>query len=298
MRVEGVYVATLTPFSSTGEVDWEKYRELLEWQVACGVQGFVPCGTTGENPTVTPMEWRQLVSVTIEVARAAKLKVIAGCGSNSTQSSLEMVLEAQKLGADAALVVTPYYNKPTQRGLIAHYEFLAKNSRLPLILYNVPGRTNVNLTAETVTALFRHPQIIGIKEASGHHAQWMQIARNVDLREKFLLAGDDDAFATILSLGGSGIISASANAAPEQFVKIYELFKQGEWEAALREQKRVLPLVSSLFLETSPAPLKHALHVMKKFPPHLRLPLVPVTEETALRIETALKDLELLPHAS
>lgn len=297
MRLDGVFVATLTPFSQTGEVVWDAYLKLLEWQAASGVHGFVPCGTTGENPTVTREEWQKLVATTVQFTSGKNLKTIAGAGSNCTSTALELIREAKQLGADAALVVTPYYNKPTQRGLIAHYEHLAEHSSLPIVLYNVPGRTNVNLTVDTVVTLFKHPRIVGIKEASGSHAQWLQLSERIDLKEKSFMAGDDDAFATILSLGGSGIISASANAAPKQFVKIYDLFKKGETRAAIEEQKRVLSLVQSLFLETSPAPLKYALQLLKNFPPHLRLPLVPVGEDTALKVKNALRGLELLTSA-
>lgn len=293
MKFDGVYTALLTPFNEGGEIAWDKFQELLEWQAASGVHGFVPCGTTGENPTLSKEEWRRLVETTIKFSRAKGLKTIAGAGSNCTKSALELIKEAEKLGADAALVVTPYYNKPTQRGLIAHYEYLTENSSIPLILYNVPGRTNVNLLPETAEKLFQNPKIQGIKEASGNHSQWLQISQTCNLKEKSLLAGDDDAFATILSLGGSGIISASANAAPKQFVKIYDLHQKGDLAGALQEQKRLLPLIQSLFAETSPAPLKHALQTLKKFPPHLRLPLVPVTEETAAKVNRALGGLEL-----
>lgn len=294
MRFEGVYVATVTPFQANGEVAWEKYATLLDWQATSGVHGFVPCGTTGENPTLTQKEWAWLVQTTIQFSKKKNLKTIAGCGSNSTQAALEFMQEAERMGADAALVVTPYYNKPTQRGLIAHYEFLAAHSKLPIVLYNVPGRTNVNLTPETVQVLFKNPQIIGIKEASGNHSQWLQIAKNTSLIEKSFLSGDDDAFATLLSMGGSGIISASANIAPKQFVKIYDLYKAGDFSAALQEQKRVLPLVQALFSETSPAPLKYALEISKNFPSNLRLPLVTITSETATKVKAALTELELL----
>jgi len=220
--------------------------------------------------------------------------VVAGCGGNDTSKVLELVHEAKELGSDAALVVTPYYNKPTQAGLLAHYRFLADRGGLPIVLYNVPGRTGVNLAVETAAQLLEHENIIGIKEASGQWGQWLGLSSAVNVAVKSLLAGDDDALAPIQSLGGAGIISASANAVPELFVAAYEAGRQGKWDEAFRLQKRLCPFVRALFLETNPAPLKYALEVLGHGEGHLRLPLVPVQPATETAVRAALNGLELL----
>lgn len=294
MKWEGVFVATTTPFTTTGELDLVALKAHLQFLVQAGVHGFVPCGTTGEASVLSRDERTKVLELTLEVANAHGRKVIAGCGGNATASVLELVKEAKGMGCDAALVVTPYYNKPTQRGLIAHFEAIAEGSSFPIVLYNVPGRTSVNLSPETAIRLFQHPQIVAIKEASGQYGQWITLASQMDLSQKSLLAGDDDAFAAILALGGTGIISASANVAPNAFVQLYESAKEGNWSEAFHLQKKLLPLVKAMFAETSPAPAKAALEILGRGSYQVRLPLVPVTQETLAQIKIALKGLELV----
>jgi 4-hydroxy-tetrahydrodipicolinate synthase len=295
MIFKGVFVATVTPFHSTAEeVDFKAYRKHLSWLSENGVHGFVPCGTTGEGPCLTEAERNQLIELSCEEAKNKNLKVIAGCGSNSTVNALKMIHEATKLGADAALVVTPYYNKPTQEGLIAHYQFLADRSQIPLVLYHVPGRTQVTFQISTLQTLFKHPNIIGIKEASGQHSFWMAMVQSLDWKAKSILAGDDDAFALIRQLGGQGIISATANVAPQLFVKLFELTEAGNWAEAFKLQKKLLPLVNSMFAETSPSPAKEALHLLHRMENRVRLPLVTVQPKTQQQISGALKELGLL----
>jgi len=293
MRPEGVYVAHTTPFDGNGKVDVAALKKHLEWLADAGVDGFVPAGTTGEGSVLTADEWKTVVTTTLEIARKRKLKVIAGCGGNHTEKVRGLLLEAQNLGCDAALVVTPYYNKPTPRGLLAHYRFLAENTQIPIVLYNVPGRTSVNLPVETALELFEHSRIVGIKEASGQYGQWLALSSKMDLKTKAFLAGDDDAFAATLALGGCGIISASANVAPQLFVQLYAQAKAGKDDEAIALQKKLMPLVRALFLETSPSPVKWALNRMGFGRADVRLPLVEITDATAKQLEQAMKDLEI-----
>lgn len=279
MILEGVLVATTTPFRA-GKLDRQALERHLVFLADAGVQGFVPCGTTGESPTLSREERRAIIGATLEVARARGLSVIAGCGGNSTPSVLELVKEAEELGVDGTLVVTPYYNKPTPAGLVAHYETLADQARSPLILYHVPGRTGVSIPLETVAHLFRHPRIGGIKEASGQHSYWLGLAALAKESGKTIFAGDDDAYATIQALGGRGIISASANAVPATFARMHRLMTEGNWEAAFTLQVRLAPLVRAFFSETSPGPLKFFLKKYRGETGELRLPLVPVGEAT------------------
>lgn len=291
--MEGVFVANVTPFDAHNRVDVVRLENHLNWLADAGVDGFVPCGTTGEGATLESDERREVIKAAKRVADARKLKVIAGAGSNSTPKVIKMIEEAAQLGCDGALVVTPYYNKPTQAGLVAHYTAVAHASSLPVILYNVPGRTSVSLSPETVKKLFELDRIVAIKEASGNHAQWLALAAQNDLGKKALLAGDDDALATIMAMGGKGIISATGNVAPRALVEIYRAAKKGQWEDAFRIQKRILPLVQAMFLETNPAPAKCALAQMGRMEENLRLPLVPVGSATQEIIQRALRTLEI-----
>lgn len=294
MKFEGIFVATTTPFTAQGALDKDALKRHLVYLADAGVHGFVPCGTTGEASVLSATEREEVLRLTLEVARQRGLKAIAGCGGNATAGVLESVKAAKVMGFDGALVVTPYYNKPTQRGLKAHFEHIANESRFPIVLYNVPGRTSVNLAPETAAELFANPHIVAIKEASGMHGQWMELSAKMDTAAKALLAGDDDAFATILALGGSGIISASANVAPQAFVALYNAAKAGRWGEAFATQKRLLPLIKAMFAETSPAPAKAALELLGRGTSRLRLPLVGVTEATLTQVKTALRAMELL----
>lgn len=294
MNWKGVYPANLTFFTESGEVCFSSIERHMRSLVSAGVHGFVPCGTTGESATLSPSERTKVIQLAVKIAREHSLKVIAGCGGNNTAAVKLLLDEAAELGADAALVVTPYYNKPTQSGLLAHYRALADHSRIPIFLYNVPGRTSVALAVDTVAQLFQHPNIVGIKEASGQYSNWLAMAHQLDLKNKTLFAGDDDAFAPIQILGGTGIISASANVAPKQFVQMFSLMEQGHWKEAFTLQAKLLPLIKSMFQETSPAPAKEAMNLIDGYPKHLRLPLVPVGNVTAEAVKSALQGLGLL----
>lgn len=295
MIFRGVWVATATFFNHDGSLDLPSFEKHCSWLLDSGVEGLVPCGTTGEGPTLAQDERRALLETAVRLASSKKRGVIAGCGGNNTQSVLKLIFEAKELGAKAALVVTPYYNRPTQEGLIAHYQFLADHSPIPLVLYNVPSRTGVNLLPETVSRLWKHSNIQALKEATGLHGQWLSLMASPLPEGKSILAGDDDAFSTLVSLGASGIISASANIAPTQFVQLDELLRAKKLEEAFALQKKLFPLIKSLFLETNPAPIKYALEQMGRGSNSLRLPLVPIQKETEKKIREELKNLELLP---
>ncbi|MFM8270387.1 MAG: 4-hydroxy-tetrahydrodipicolinate synthase [Pseudomonadota bacterium] len=294
MTFQGVWVATTSFFDQQGALDLAAFEKHCSWLLTSGVDGLVPCGTTGEGPTLNPSERKSLIETAVKLASKKNKGVIAGCGGNNTESVLKLILEARDYGANAALVVTPYYNRPTQEGLIAHYEFLADSSPIPLILYNVPSRTGVNLLPETVSHLWQHSNIVALKEASGLHSQWLSLMASPLPKEKSVLAGDDDAFATLVSLGATGIISASANIVPSHFVKLAELLKSKHFEEALALQKKLLPLIKVLFSETNPAPIKYALEQMGRGLNKLRLPLVPIKKETEKKVLYQLKHLELI----
>jgi 4-hydroxy-tetrahydrodipicolinate synthase len=295
MSFRGVFVATVTPFlEKNGEVDFHSYRTHVKRLIHSGVHGFVPCGTTGEGPCLSDSERRKLIEISCEEATPKNLKVIAGCGSNSTSNAFKMILEAKEVGADAALVVTPYYNKPTQEGLLAHYEFLADRSPIPLVLYHVPGRTQVSFQVPTLQRLFKHKNIIGMKEASGQFSFWSALSQAVDWTAKAIFAGDDDAFALIQQMGGQGIISATANVAPEAFVTLFHLTESGQWKEAFDLQKKWVPLIQAMFAETNPSPVKEALKAMGRMENTVRLPLVPVLSKTKEQIHHALRELGIL----
>ena len=271
---EGVFVASVTPFDDEGRIDLVAAKAHAEWLVACGVQGIVPCGTTGEGPTLSDKERAQMIEAALSAAQGKSVHVMAGCGSNDTQTSKKWIAEAEALGCDSTMLVTPYYNKPTQAGILAHYLHLADSATKPVVLYHVPGRTNVHLALETIAKLFEHPRIAGIKEASGQYSFWLGLAALAREQGKILYAGDDDAYAVIQALGGRGIISACANVVPEPFVQMHAWMKAGEWEKAFALQMRLAPLVRAFFCETSPSPIKYALHRYRRMRNHVRLPLV------------------------
>lgn len=294
MKLTGVWVAVVSFFNKDFSLDLPRFRAHCEWLLDCGVEGLVPCGTTGEGPTLTSLEREQLINTSVELAEKKGKKVIAGCGGNNTATVKALIEAASHSGAHAALVVTPYYNKPSQAGLVAHYEHLADHSNIPIVLYNVPSRTGVNLLPETVIKLWQHPRLVGLKEASGNHSQWLALTSPALPENRYLLAGDDDAYATLFSLGASGIISASANVVPQLFVQLDKHLRANEWQAAWGLQKRLFPLIQSFFSETNPGPIKYFLSRMGKGLENLRLPLVAVNAETQKKIDFQLKAWELV----
>ncbi len=287
LSLRGSFVALVTPFRD-GKVDEPALRSLLRWQLEKGTDGLVPCGTTGEGATLASAEAVRVVSICVEEARG-RVPVVAGCGTNSTASTIENALRVKEAGADAALVVTPYYNKPTQEGLFRHFEAVASRGGLPVVVYNVPSRTSVDILPETLGRLSRVPGIVAVKEASGSVVRVAEIQERCEGRPFAILAGDDMFTLPTLAMGGQGVISVVGNVAPGDLATLCDDFFAGRLEAARKAQVRFAPLVRALFCETNPLPVKHALFRMGKIGPELRLPLVPVSEKGAAQVEAALE---------
>ena len=270
---EGVATAIVTPMSQNG-VDYEAFGRLIDWQISCGVNAIVAAGTTGEGSTLTDEEHRAVLKFCVDRV-AGRIPVIAGTGSNDTAYAIELTEYACEIGADAMLLVTPYYNKATQNGLIASFRAIADRSTKPCILYNVPSRTGCNLLPATVAALAGHPNIVGVKEASGNISQIAQIAAlcgdQIDI-----YSGNDDQIVPILSLGGKGVISVLSNSLPRETVAICDLWRAGKTKESAALQLKLLPWVDALFSEVNPIPVKAAMAAMGYGDNYLRLPLTPM----------------------
>ena len=281
--LKGVITPLITPFRGSGiepAVDYDSLDRLIEWQLASGVHGFCPCGTTGESATLSHEEKLEVIRFTVERVRG-RVPVIAGTGSNCTKTTVEFSKEAARLGVDAALVVSPYYNKPTQEGLYQHYKAVAETAGLPIILYNIPGRTAVDLSVETFRRLVKLPQIIGIKESSGSADKLLDFAVSVDVAKFSIVAGDDGWTYFTLCSGGKGVISATANAFPEEMAAITDSYHAGQVDKSRDAQLKAAPIIRLMFSETNPGPVKAALLTKGKITSDgLRLPLVPVREDT------------------
>jgi 4-hydroxy-tetrahydrodipicolinate synthase len=289
--LRGGATAHVTPFATDGRVDEARMRALLERQIAGGVKLLVPCGTTGEAMTMTPEEQIGVIRLTVEPARG-RARVIAGVGSNATAATVERAQAARAVGADAVLVVAPYYNKPTQAGLTAHFTAVANAvAGLPVVLYNVPGRTASNIQAATVLGLAREVEnIVAVKEASGDFSQIMAILRErpKDFR---VLSGDDAQTLPLIALGAEGIVAVVSNEVPDLMVRMTELALQGNWPAAREQHYQLLPLMEANFLESNPGPVKAAMALMGLLEETFRLPLVPVQEKTKTRLREVLQEL-------
>src|SRR5215212_1177287 len=302
MNVEwmrGCATALVTPFKSDGSVDVEGMRALVARQCESGVRVLVPCGTTGESVTMSEDENRRVIDATVEVAKAHGARVIAGAGSNSTAHAVSNALAAREAGADAVLIVAPYYNKPTQEGLSQHFRAVAGAvAPLPVVLYNVPGRTSSNIEAGTTLKLAREIEnVAAVKEASGNLAQIMEIIRQRP-GGFLVLSGDDAMTFALLALGGDGLISVASNEAPGPLSKMVEAALGGRWDEARALHYRWLPLMDVNFVESSPGPVKAALALMGLAEENLRLPLVPVTEKTRGRVREVLGELGLSEETS
>ena len=286
LALRGSMPALVTPFRD-GRVDEGAFRDHLEWQVAQGSAALVPCGTTGETPTLTHAEQHWLFALTVEAA-AGRVPVIAGCGSNDTAVAAEHMRAAADAGADAALVVVPYYNKPSQAGLLAHYRALAEASPLPVILYDVPGRTVTGYAVDTVAELASLPTVIGIKDATGDLGR--VTAYRLGCGPDFIqLSGDDGSALGHLAMGGVGCISVTANVAPRLCADLAEAALDGRWDDARALQDRLYPLHAALFTDSSPGPAKYALSRLRGFSPELRLPLVGPSEASRRAVDAALE---------
>ena len=290
----GCATALVTPFKPDGTVDLPRMRALVERQIKGGVGVLVPCGTTGERATMSDDEGRQVIAATIEAANF-RAHVIAGAGSNNTAHAIEQAKEAQRMGADGVLIVAPYYNKPTQEGLVAHFRAVAEAvDPLPVMMYNVPGRTSSNIQAATTLKLAREvPNIVAIKEASGDFAQIMAILRErpADFR---VLSGDDAVTLPLMALGADGIVSVASNEAPDLMVQLTKLALAGQWDEARALHFKLLPLMEVNFIESSPGPVKAAMAMMGLLEEQFRLPLVPIKEASRARVREVLAATGLL----
>ena len=287
----GSLVAIVTPFTK-GKFDEKAMADLIEFQIAHGTHGIVPCGTTGESATLTSEEHERVVAVTVEVVNK-RIPVIAGTGSNSTDEAILFTKHAKSVGADGALLITPYYNKPSQEGLFRHFEAIAKAVDLPQILYNIPGRTSVNMLPATTARLSKVPNIIGIKEGSGSLQQVSDIIHH-SKQDFLILSGDDPLTLPMMALGGKGVITVTANIAPTDMAHMVSAALKGNYEEARTLHFKLTPLFSALFLETNPIPVKAALAMMGKMSEEVRLPLTPLAEAFRPTLREALQQAGVL----
>jgi len=288
---EGSFVAIVTPFKN-GEVDASALRELIEFHILNGTNGIVPCGTTGESATLSHAEHEEVIRISVETCKG-RIPVLAGTGSNATQEAIELTLRAQKIGANGALLITPYYNKPTQEGLFQHFSAVAKETDIPIILYNVPSRTSINMLPSTVARLSSVNNIVGIKEASG---SLVQVSEIIDLcgPDFEVISGEDPLTWPILAIGGKGVISVTANLVPNKFAKLVDAARTGDVETAKALHYELLKLNDIMFVETNPIPVKSALALMDRIQNEFRAPLCPPSEESLSQLKAVLKAYALI----
>jgi 4-hydroxy-tetrahydrodipicolinate synthase len=284
-RFRGSFTALLTPFRN-GSLDEQAFRDLVEWQIAEGTNGLVPVGTTGESPTLSHDEHKQVVEWCVEVAKG-RVPVVAGAGSNSTKEAIELSRHAEQAGADAVLVVTPYYNKPTQEGLYQHYKAINDAIGIPIIIYNIPARSVIDMTVDTMKRLFELPNIAGVKDATANviRVSQQRLAMGPDLNQ---LSGEDASALGFMAHGGHGCISVTSNVAPRLCAEFQSACLKGDYAGALALQDKLMPLHTALFLETNPAPAKYALSVLGKCAETVRLPMVPVAATTQSAVRAAM----------
>jgi 4-hydroxy-tetrahydrodipicolinate synthase len=289
--IRGVLPALITPFTRDNKVDKEGLRQNIGFLIKNGVSGIVPCGTTGESATLSIEEHEKVIEIAID---CSTVPVVAGTGSNNTTEALELTRSAMDAGADAALLITPYYNKPNDRGMLAHFKKIANEVDIPIILYNVPSRTGINLKPEVVAELAKEGNIIGVKEASGNLDQVTRILEMTRDEDFEVISGDDGLTLPIMAIGGAGVISVVANVAPKLVVSMVEAFRKGNMEEARRLHLELAPLTRAVFLETNPIPIKKAVELIGLPSGDLRLPLASMSNENEQKLKTALKDLNLL----
>jgi 4-hydroxy-tetrahydrodipicolinate synthase len=297
MQLRGCGTALVTPFSQDGSIDEPALRNLVAWQVESGIDFLVPCGTTGETPTLSHDEWLRVIDVTIEVA-AGRVPIVAGATSNSTQDAVEKAREvAARPGVDAILTASPYYNKPTQEGQYRHFRAIAEAVDKPIMLYNVPGRTSANIEPATVARLAEVPNIFAIKEASGNIGQMAELCAGVP--ENFLVfSGDDAVTLALIGLGGVGIVSVCSNQIPREMTEMTRAALNNDWTTARRLHRKYLPLMQGNFIETSPMPVKAVLAMMGKIEEVYRLPLLPMRRDTRSKIQKIATDVGLIAKAA
>lgn len=282
---KGSFPALLTPFANGG-VDETAFQDLVEWQIEQGSHGLVPCGTTGESPTLSHEEDMRVTALCVEVAKG-RVPVIAGTGSNSTEEAIKLTRHAKQVGADGALVVTPYYNKPTQEGLYRHYKAIQDAVEIPIVIYNIPGRCVIDMSVETMTRLAALPNVVGVKDATCDLARpaKTRLAIGPDFVQ---LSGEDATVVPFLAQGGHGCISVTANVAPRLCAELHEAWQAGDIESVQRINDRLMPLHEALFAETSPAPVKYAASLLGKCRNIVRQPLVEVSEQTEAKVRAAM----------
>ena len=292
LRLQGSLTALITPMRADGSLDEKAFAEFVEWQIAEGIDGLVPVGTTGESPTLTHAEHKRVVEICVEVARG-RVPVVAGAGSNSTAEAIDFAQHAKKAGADATLVVTPYYNKPTQEGMFLHFTAIADAVDLPLIIYNIPPRSVVDMTPETMGRLARHRNIVGVKDATANLAR--PLHQRAACGPGFIqLSGEDHTALAFNAVGGLGCISVTSNIAPRLCSDMQRAWREGRVCDAMMIQERLLPVHDALFCETSPGPVKYAASLLGKATALCRLPMAPVAESTRTRVEAAMRGAGLL----
>jgi len=290
---EGAYTAMVTPFDADGRVDEDGLRANVRFQIKRGIHGLVPTGTTGESPTLSYEEHNRVIEVVVDEVNG-QVPVLAGTGSNSTWEALMLTRHAKEVGADGALIVVPYYNKPTQAGLYAHFKKLAEEIDIPQVIYNIPSRTGVNMLPETMAKLAKLKNVVGVKEASG---DLKQVARVLELTrgEDFtVVSGEDSLTFDIMKLGGQGVISVASNIVPDRVAKLVETFRSGDIEMAKKINDELMPLFKALFVETNPAPVKAAMNWMGMAAGGCRLPLVELEPENREKLRRVLVELGLL----
>ncbi|RKX58872.1 MAG: 4-hydroxy-tetrahydrodipicolinate synthase [Thermodesulfobacteriota bacterium] len=291
-QIGGAIVAIITPFKD-GNLDEEALKALIKWHITAGTNCIVPCGTTGESATLSHEEHMRVVEITIETVKG-RIPVIAGSGSNSTAETIMLTKHAKNAGADAALVITPYYNKPSQEGLYQHFIAVADECKFPMVLYNVPGRTGVNMFPETVARCAKNRYIIGIKEATGSLKQVTDVIRLCP-KNFIVLSGDDFTAFPIMAIGGRGVISVASNVVPKEMASMMNAFEKGNLTKARQLHLKLFPLFDALFYETNPVPAKTALAMMGKIPTdEVRLPLASMSDANKKRLEGVLKDIKLI----
>ncbi len=292
MQLKGAFTALVTPFHN-GQVDEEKYRSFIEWQIQEGINGLVPCGTTGESATLSHEEHEKVIEICIDQAKG-RVPVLAGAGSNNTTEAIRLTRFAKEAGADGALLITPYYNKPTQEGLYLHYKAIAEAVDFPLVLYNVPGRTGCNLMPATVGRLAKEfSNIIGIKEATANLCQVSDIIENCP-KGFYTVSGDDFTVLPLLSVGGCGVISVVSNVLPRQMAELCKAFEQKDLAKACQIHYDIMPLNRLMFIETNPIPVKASLAFMGKIGPEIRLPLCHMGESNTEYLRKELQKAKLI----
>jgi len=289
---KGSIVALITPMHADGSLDEAGYARLVEWQIAQGTQGLVPVGTTGESPTLTHAEHQRAIEIAVEAA-ARRVPVIAGAGSNSTAEAVSLAIHAKRRGADAIMAVTPYYNKPTQEGLYLHYMAIAEAADLPLIIYNIPSRSVIDMQPETMARLARHPNIVGVKDATANLARPLHTRRACG-PDFIQLSGEDHTVLPFLAAGGHGCISVTANIAPQRCAELHKAWSEGRMVDAIAIQDRLLPVHDAMFCESNPVPVKYAASLLGLTHEHCRLPLAPISEAARTRVQVAMAEAGLL----